>query len=106
MTSTVQDPIDLLSSGLEARFQQSTEQLTELTVYSRQPGRGGYDRDTLTTLIRSARQAVADTAQALRRMAEGSYGTCQRCFARIPLERLIILPQTPFCAPCQHRQVG
>ncbi|MFC6023695.1 TraR/DksA family transcriptional regulator [Plantactinospora solaniradicis] len=106
MTSTVQDPIDLLRSSLEEQFKLYTEQLTELTACSRQPGRGGYDRDTLTALIGSARQALADSARALRRMAEGSYGTCERCTADIPLERLEILPHARFCVPCQRQQTG
>jgi RNA polymerase-binding transcription factor DksA len=77
-----------------------------LTVCSRRPDRGGYDNDMLATLITSARQAVADTAQALRRMAEGSYGTCERCTAAIPLERLEALPHARFCAPCQRSFTG
>lgn len=104
MTSTVQDPIELLRNSLEEQFQRNTDQLVELTVRSRQPERGGYDDDTLAALIASARQAVSDTARALRRMAEGSYGTCERCTADIPLQRLEILPHARFCVPCQRRQ--
>jgi len=106
VTSTVQDPIELLRNSLEEQFQRNTDQLAELTLRSRQPGRGGHDHDTLAALITSARQAVSDTAQALRRMAEGSYGTCERCTAEIPLQRLEILPHARFCVPCQRRQTG
>jgi DnaK suppressor protein len=74
VTSTVQDPIELLRNGLEEQFQRSTDQLAELTLRSRQPHRGGHDHDTLAALITSARQAVSDTAQALRRMAEVTTG--------------------------------
>jgi DnaK suppressor protein len=106
VTSTVHDPIELLRDTLEKQFQWYTDQLADLTVRSRRPDRGGYDDDTLAALVASARQAVADTAQALRRMAEGSYGTCERCAAAIPLERLEILPHTRFCVPCQRRRTG
>jgi DnaK suppressor protein len=107
MTSTVRDPIELLlRDTLEELFQRHTDQLTELSVCSRQRGRGGYDADTLTALIASARQGVADTAQALRRMADGSYGTCEGCTASIPLERLEVLPQARFCVPCQRISTG
>jgi RNA polymerase-binding transcription factor DksA len=60
----------------------------------------------LAALIASCRRAVADTAQALRRIADGSYGTCERCTASIPLERLEILPHARFCMPCQRRRTG
>jgi RNA polymerase-binding transcription factor DksA len=106
VTSIVHDPIELLRNTLEEQFQRHTDQLAELAVCSRQPDRGGYDDDTLAALIASSRQAVADTAQALRRMAEGSYGTCERCTAGIPLQRLEILPHARFCVPCQRRQTG
>jgi DnaK suppressor protein len=102
VTSTVHDPIELLRNSLEEQFQQHTDRLAQLTVDSRRPDRGGYDHDMLAALIGSARQAVADTAQALRRMAEGSYGTCERCTAAIPLERLEVLPHVRFCVPCQR----
>jgi RNA polymerase-binding transcription factor DksA len=103
--STVQDPTELLRDKLEEQFRRSTNQLAELTVHRRQPG-GGDDPDTLAALIAAARQAVSDTAHALRRMTEGSYGTCERCTAEIPLQRLEILPHARFCVPCQRRQTG
>jgi RNA polymerase-binding transcription factor len=106
VTSTVPDPIELLRDSLEEQFQRNTDQLAELTRRSRQPGRGGHDHDTLAALIASARQAVSDTAQALRRMAEGSYGTCERCTVDIPLQRLEVLPHARFCVPCQRKKTG
>jgi DnaK suppressor protein len=106
VTSTVPDPIELLRDSLEEQFHRNTDQLAELTLRSRQPDRGGYDHDTLAALIASTRQAVSDTAQALRRMAEGSYGTCERCTVDIPLQRLELLPHVRFCVPCQRRQTG
>ncbi len=110
MTSTVHDPIEVhrirLEESLEEQFQRHTDQLARLTVCSRRPDRGGYDDDMLTALIGSARQAVADTAQALRRMAAGSYGTCERCTAAIPLQRLEVLPHARFCVPCQRTWTG
>jgi DnaK suppressor protein len=106
VTSTVHDPVELLRSILEEQFQRHTDQLAVLTVHSRQPDRGGYDDEMLAALIASARQAVADTAQALRRMAEGSYGTCERCATDIPLRRLEILPHARFCVPCQRERAG
>ncbi|GAB2943234.1 hypothetical protein GCM10027280_34900 [Micromonospora polyrhachis] len=106
MTSTVHNPAELLRDTLEEQFRTHTDQLTELTVFSRQPDLGGYDRDTLNGLIASARQGVADAAQALRRMSEGTYGICERCQASIPVGRLEILPHARFCVPCQQKQVG
>jgi RNA polymerase-binding transcription factor DksA len=106
VTSTVQSPIDLIGSTLEDQFERNTQRLAELTVRSRRPGRGGHHDETLAARIAAARGAVSDTAQALRRLAEGSYGTCERCAAAIPVERLEILPHARFCVPCQRLQAG
>ncbi len=106
MTSTVHDPIALLRDSLEEQFQRHTDRLAHLTVCGRRPDRGGYDEEMLAALIGSARRAVADTARALRRMAEGSYGSCERCTAAIPLRRLEVLPHARFCVPCRRTWVG
>jgi DnaK suppressor protein len=106
VTSTVHVPIELFRDTLEEQFQRYTDQLAELTVCSQEPDRGGYDDVTLAALSTSARQMVADTAHALRRMADGSYGSCERCTDSIPLERLEILPHARFCVPCQRSHNG
>ena len=106
MTSTVDDPVELFRDILEEQFHRHTGQLSELTLCTHQPDRGGYDEETLVGLIVSSRQALAETAEALRRMAEGTYGTCQRCAVSIPLERLETLPHARFCVPCQRTRIG
>jgi RNA polymerase-binding transcription factor DksA len=102
--STICSSHELFRSILEERFQSHTNQLTELTVCGRLPGRGGYDRSTVDTLIAAARRDVADTALALRRMAEGSYGVCELCHNDIPVGRLRAVPHARFCVPCHRGQ--
>ncbi len=96
------DRLDVLRTTLEQQYDRHTEELTRLTVNRVDPERDGLDRATVPTLIASTRQALSDTAEALRRMAEGRYGTCERCRADIPVERLEILPHTRYCVPCQQ----
>ncbi|MFC0508924.1 TraR/DksA family transcriptional regulator [Micromonospora costi] len=104
MTHTLNDRTEVLRELLERQFREHTDQLTELTLRSRQRGHGGHDPDTLHRLIEVARQGIADTAQALRRMSEGSYGVCEGCGHDIPPDRLEILPSARYCVPCQHRR--
>jgi DnaK suppressor protein len=106
VTRTVHSPIEQLRDTLEEQFQRHTRELTELIVRSRRPDHGGYDRDTLAALMTAASRGVADTAQALRRMADGTYGICERCTGRIAAERLEILPHARFCVPCQRSRSG
>ncbi len=37
---------------------------------------------------------------ALRRMEQGQYGLCTNCGCNIEIERLEIIPETPFCSRC------
>lgn len=104
MTSIVHSSTQTLRNLLEQQFQAHTDQLTELTGYHRQADRGGHDPDTLIGLMETARQGIADTAHALRRMSEGTYGTCERCGGEIPTARLEIIPSARSCVPCQQRR--
>ena len=109
MTSALHDspqlsaePMELLRSMLEDQFAVETARLTQLTVYGRLPRRGGYDPGTLEMLVRSTRQRIADTANALRRMSDGTYGVCADCGKPIPLGRLRTVPSATHCALCQR----
>jgi DnaK suppressor protein len=103
MTDTLHDTTEALRTRIEWQFQVHTDQLTELTAHSREPGHGGYDPDTLRALMETARQGIADSAEALRRMSEGTYGRCEGCGGEIPVARLEILPWARHCVPCQQR---
>lgn len=53
-------------------------------------------------LAAGARAALSDVRAALRRMADGTYGSCTDCGARLPVERLEVLPQVGQCLPCRR----
>lgn len=106
MTSTVHDPVERFRDVLEEQFRRHADELSELISCTRRPDLGSYDEETLIAVTVSSRRALADTAAALLRMAEGTYGTCKRCAGSISLERLQAVPQTPFCLPCQQVRTG
>ena len=101
-TGTATDEtLELLRGMLEERFVVQTNRLTELTVRGQLPGRGGLDAHTLEAHVSAVRRAIADTAGALRRMSEGSYGVCEDCHRAIPLGRLRSWPSARYCTRCQ-----
>jgi DnaK suppressor protein len=106
VTSTMQNTMESLHQRLEERFRRNTDRLVNLTARSGQLDSGGYDDETDAVLVASTRRAVADAAHALRRMAEGTYGICERCENAIPLERLEALPHARLCMPCQRTRAG
>jgi DnaK suppressor protein len=101
MTSTYPYSHDLLRQTLEEQYELHTYQLTELAIGDRGGDDSGYDQDTRIALITSSRRALSEIAHALRRMAQGTYGRCERCEIAISPERLEVLPHARFCAPCQ-----
>jgi DnaK suppressor protein len=100
MTTTYPHNLDLLRQSLEEQYELHTNQLTELTVGGGDPDSNS-DPHTRIALITSSRRTLSEIAHALRRMAQGTYGLCEQCGTTIPAERLEIIPQARFCAPCQ-----
>ncbi|MDX2153156.1 MAG: TraR/DksA family transcriptional regulator [Bryobacteraceae bacterium] len=52
--------------------------------------------DRESSLLRNVRAA-------LRRIEEGTYGTCVHCEEEISLKRLNAVPWTPYCIQCQEQ---
>ncbi|HVB04849.1 MAG TPA: TraR/DksA C4-type zinc finger protein [Acidimicrobiales bacterium] len=59
-----------------------------------------FERARLATRLSDAEHALAGVEGAIRRLAEGNYGRCQRCAAPIGEERLRAIPATQFCIRC------
>ena len=59
-----------------------------------------FEREQVSALLERAQQQVADLDDALNRVERGTYGTCERCGAPIPAERLEAQPATRTCVAC------
>ena len=96
---------------LEAQWRARLQEVTELSlayhdaaaVTAAVPaGRPGERK--LRQLLRraiAARRALADTDEALSRLASGRYGLCEGCGAAIPAWLLTGTPDARFCPRCQ-----
>ena len=56
--------------------------------------------DVLEALGHRDRVTLRQVDAALDRIADGSYGLCVACGARVSAKRLAVLPATPFCVAC------
>jgi RNA polymerase-binding protein DksA len=61
-----------------------------------------YDRELDYTLEENSEHVLAEIDAALKRMEEGTYGTCTNCDREIALERLEALPWATLCIDCQR----
>lgn len=59
-----------------------------------------YERSQLDAVRRSALERAADAEAALARLADGTFGRCERCSARIGEARLEARPTARLCIDC------
>ena len=63
-----------------------------------------FERQHVAALADAAREDLAEIGEALARLADGSYGICQVCGARISVERLAARPAARTCVGCVRRR--
>jgi RNA polymerase-binding transcription factor DksA len=80
------------------------EQLTQLACDTTAAGDDARGQVTTTTLVTAVRTALAEIDAALFRLANGSFGICQRCNRAIPSDRLEAIPMASLCLQCQYRE--
>ena len=97
---------------LEARWRIRLQEVTELSVAyhaaaADAPG-GIEDRHARRLLGQAvaARQRLADTEDALGRLAAGGFGRCEQCSAPIPEALLTAAPECRYCARCVAAPTG
>lgn len=59
-----------------------------------------FERQHLAALVSQAREQLAQIDAAMRRLAEGSYGRCERCGQPIAVARLAARPTASTCIAC------
>jgi RNA polymerase-binding transcription factor DksA len=94
---------------LEARWRIRLQDVTELSMaYHGAASVGTEDRDARRLLRRAvaARQRLADTEDALGRVAAGVFGRCEQCGAPITETLLVAAPETRYCAGCSGSVFG
>jgi DnaK suppressor protein len=92
--------IPALQADLASANEQLTRVASEHEAMLSDPDTLQEDRDTTAQLLAEARAAVSRFETALARVADGSYGQCERCGSTIPEERLAVLPDASTCVSC------
>ncbi|MEU8179327.1 TraR/DksA C4-type zinc finger protein [Micromonospora sp. NPDC049044] len=94
-----------LRASLADEFATQTARLRELTELNADTGDPGEAHNRAALLV-ATRRHLEQITGALSRIADGTYGVCERCGERIPAERLEVLPHVRCCVPCQEKQKG
>ena len=95
----VRDRLLAMLGERSEEFEHSAKTFARLTSdSSRDPI--GLDRASAALGMYCAIEAIEELNDAVVRVEEGSFGTCQTCSRPIPPERLEMLPQARFCFAC------
>jgi DnaK suppressor protein len=98
---------------LEAHWRARLERVTELSLAYHDAeeaiartghGAAAHERQA-RPLLRQAvaeRRALAEIEAALVRLANGTFGRCERCRGPVPAARLTRTPQARYCADCDR----
>ena len=94
-------------TGVRATFddeglteQSANDSVGELSSYDQHQADMGtetFEREKDLSILEQVEAELADVEHALRRLDEGTYGTCEVCGQVIPEERLEALPATRLC---------
>jgi len=74
--------------------------LAQLTAM--EADRPNANEELMTAQTKAIRLVLGEIDAAVERAKNGSYGDCQDCKVRIPVERLEILPYVRYCVRCQQ----
>jgi RNA polymerase-binding transcription factor DksA len=90
---------------LEARWRTRLQEVTELSVtyHATADTPGGIEDRRARRLLRraiEARQRLADTEDALSRLAAGGFGRCEQCGVPTPDALLTAAPESRYCVRC------
>ena len=97
-----------LAKALKARLSELTSRVAEidselrkrLSADSEERATDLENHDALEAIENSERHEIRQIKEALKRIAEGTYGVCIRCGADIDPKRLKALPTATRCISC------
>lgn len=68
------------------------------------PETATYDRERGLSLLENARDLLEQVKHALRKIDDGTYGTCESCGKSIEAARLRALPHAILCISCKRKE--
>ena len=97
-----QEALDYLHEENESQLEDDREEIQS----DNHPGdmaTSTFDRELDYTLEENVERALAEIDAALRRIENGTYGTCVNCGQPIPPERLDAIPWATLCIDCKRK---
>jgi RNA polymerase-binding transcription factor DksA len=82
--------------------EESSGELSHIDQHQADVASDAFEREKDFSILEQVESELADVERALRRLDDGTYGTCEACGESIADERLEAMPAARFCL--QHQQ--
>ena len=63
------------------------------------------DKSISEASLNSARQRLTELEAALAKIDQSHFGLCVACQCQIPLDRIVLMPETSFCVSCAEKKL-
>jgi RNA polymerase-binding transcription factor DksA len=91
---------NLAGEALRKAGGEASGNLSNTPLHLADLGTDAFEHEVTLGLMENEGQVLGDVAIALDRIANRTYGQCERCDTDIPRERLQALPYVRYCMPC------
>lgn len=96
------DVSQMEDSALRQSRQES--ELSSMPIHMADVGSDNFEREFTLQLLQSGTDILGKIANALEKIDEGTYGTCEVCGAKIPKKRLQAVPYATMCVKCADKE--
>lgn len=91
---------DVFDLSEEACHRTGDGNLSNVPLHPADLGTDAFEQQITFALLESEGQTLAETAAALERIEQETFGQCEQCQIEIPKARLQALPYTRYCVDC------
>ncbi|MFV1974281.1 MAG: TraR/DksA family transcriptional regulator [Candidatus Scalindua sp.] len=84
--------------------QDASGDLSNVPIHMADVGTDNYDRDLTIGLIQNGEEELKTIDNALERIGDKTYGSCEECGTKISKVRLTALPYVHNCIECQRQE--
>ena len=85
-----------------SRSESGREGVGDFASYA-ESGTDNFERETALNIASGESEWLNEVSDALRRLHDGTYGTCEECQEPIPKQRLEVFPSARHCVGCQEK---
>lgn len=89
-----------VTSMTDAALHHDGSENSTMPIHMAELGSDNFEQEFTLSLLATEEDTLGAIENALERIENGTYGTCEECQGSIPKARLDALPHTPVCVKC------